>query len=88
MSRFNKEITLSQAIGYTITMLIVIIGGWVTMNVKIAEIETTQSYIKSQLLRQEAEVKEYKGKTDAKLDKIISVLGDIRVAIESKADRE
>ena len=83
----KKEITLGQLIATAVSLLVVLITGWITITNKVTANE-------QKIVAQEKRIDAFEVRYDrdnlemkTKQDKILETLNDIRVILENKQDR-
>ena len=84
---WKKEITMGQALGFIITILILVITGWMDMRISIAEHETKLNLVENNFLELKSTIKE--GNLEQRLSQkeLIEAINLLKLDLKDKEDR-
>lgn len=87
---FKKEVTLGQLIAASMTIVSIVVGAYINVQVSITKMDTELTRMKIDIVNNAVKIESNDDKVAKKLDNIMEILTDIRVNIaknQKDADR-
>ncbi len=80
----ETKVTLFELLISCGGVIIAIVGGWIHMRINVASLKTKMEYIQKELESEKSANKDNYDKLTIKIDKIFSLMSEIKVSIASK----